>query len=49
VGQGNGSGILLQKDGDIYTVLTAAHVLKGEMVGKLTIMTADDKSHKAIV
>jgi tetratricopeptide (TPR) repeat protein len=48
VGQGNGSGILLQKDGAIYTVLTAAHVLKGETMGNLTIMTADDKSHKVI-
>jgi tetratricopeptide (TPR) repeat protein len=48
VGQGNGSGILLQKDRDVYTVLTAAHVVKGESAGKLTITTADDKQYKAI-
>jgi tetratricopeptide (TPR) repeat protein len=48
VGKENGSGILLQKDGDVYTVLTAAHVVKGESAGQLTIMTADDKSYKAI-
>jgi S1-C subfamily serine protease len=48
VGQGNGSGILLQKNGDIYTVLTAAHVVKGESAGQLTVTTADDKQHKAI-
>jgi tetratricopeptide (TPR) repeat protein len=48
VGQGNGSGILLQKNGDIYTVLTAAHVVKGDSAGQLTVTTADDKQHKAI-
>jgi tetratricopeptide (TPR) repeat protein len=48
VEKGNGSGILLQKDGDVYTVLTAAHVVKGESAGQLTIMTADDKQYKAI-
>jgi tetratricopeptide (TPR) repeat protein len=48
LGEGNGSGILLKKDGDIYTVLTAAHVVKGETAGKLTIVTADDEPHRAI-
>jgi hypothetical protein len=32
VGEENGSGILLQRDGDVYTVLTAAHVVKRENV-----------------
>jgi tetratricopeptide (TPR) repeat protein len=48
VGEGNGSGILLQRDGDVYTVLTAAHVLMGEAAERLAIMTADNKSHKVI-
>jgi tetratricopeptide (TPR) repeat protein len=48
VGAENGSGILLQRDGDVYTVLTAAHVLMGEAAGRLTIMTADNKSHRVI-
>jgi Trypsin-like peptidase domain/TPR repeat len=48
VEKGNGSGILLQKDGDIYTVLTAAHVVKGESAGQLTVTTADDKQYKPI-
>jgi Trypsin-like peptidase domain/TPR repeat len=48
VGEGNGSGILLKKDGDVYTVLTAAHVLTEEAAEKLTIVTADNESHKAI-
>jgi hypothetical protein len=44
-GKGNGSGILLQRDGAVYTVLTAAHVVGGETAGKLTIMNADDKEY----
>jgi tetratricopeptide (TPR) repeat protein len=48
VGAENGSGILLQRDGDVYTVLTAAHVLMGEAAERLAIMTADNKSHKVI-
>jgi tetratricopeptide (TPR) repeat protein len=48
LGKENGSGILLQRDGAVYTVLTAAHVVKEEMTGRLTIMTADDQVHKVI-
>ncbi len=45
---GNGSGILLRQDGDIYMVLTAAHVTKekaGEKITKLTIETPDGQQH----
>jgi S1-C subfamily serine protease len=45
VGEEHGSGILLKKNGDVYTVLTAAHVLTGGTAKKLTIVTADDESH----
>jgi tetratricopeptide (TPR) repeat protein len=48
VDKGNGSGLLLQKDEDIYTVLTAAHVLSEATVEQLTITTADDVPHKVI-
>jgi V8-like Glu-specific endopeptidase len=48
VGQGNGSGILLQKDGDVYTVLTAAHVVKKATDRRLTIVTADDREYQPI-
>jgi tetratricopeptide (TPR) repeat protein/V8-like Glu-specific endopeptidase len=37
----NGSGILLQKQGDVYTLLTAAHVVKNKQ-GNYTITTAED-------
>jgi tetratricopeptide (TPR) repeat protein len=41
-----GSGILFQRQGDIYTVLTAAHVVKeGE---SFTIKTADGKVYQSI-
>jgi serine protease Do len=41
-----GSGILFQRQGDTYTVLTAAHVVKeGE---SFTLKTADGKVHKSI-
>lgn len=41
-----GSGILLEKQGDVYTVLTAGHVLKAET--GFTIKTADGKVHRAM-
>ena len=31
IGNENGSGILLQRQGNVYTVLTAAHVVKNEI------------------
>jgi tetratricopeptide (TPR) repeat protein len=46
VGEENGSGILLQRDGDVYTVLTAAHVVRKATERRLTIMTADDKQYQ---
>jgi tetratricopeptide (TPR) repeat protein/V8-like Glu-specific endopeptidase len=48
VGQSNGSGILLQKNGDIYTVLTAAHVVNGRAESQLTITTNDDQQYRVV-
>jgi Trypsin-like peptidase domain len=41
-----GSGILLEQQGDVYTVLTAGHVLAAET--SFTIKTADGKVHRAV-
>ena len=41
-----GSGILLEQQGDVYTVLTAGHVLNAET--SFTIKTADGKVHRAV-
>jgi Trypsin-like peptidase domain/Tetratricopeptide repeat len=41
-----GSGILLEKQGDVYTVLTAGHVLNAET--SFTIKTADGKVYRAV-
>ncbi len=41
-----GSGILLQHQGNVYTVLTAGHVLRGD---SFTITTADDRQYPAIL
>lgn len=46
---GNGSGILLQKDSNVYTVLTAAHVVKGKANRKLTIETPDGQQYEVLV
>ncbi len=44
-----GSGTLLKREGEIYTVLTAWHVLSGQSPGEeLDIFTYDGKRHKAI-
>jgi tetratricopeptide (TPR) repeat protein len=43
---GVGSGVILQQQGDIYTVLTAAHVVKNKASFKIT--TADDLVYQAI-
>jgi Trypsin-like peptidase domain len=42
-----GSGILLEKQGNVYTVLTAGHVLAAET--SFTIKTTDGKVHRVIV
>jgi tetratricopeptide (TPR) repeat protein/V8-like Glu-specific endopeptidase len=47
-GTGNGSGILLQKNGDVYTVLTAAHVVKSKPENQLKITTNDDRQYAVI-
>jgi tetratricopeptide (TPR) repeat protein len=47
----NGSGILLQQVGDVYTVLTAAHVVRGKMheiITPDTITTPDGQQYKII-
>jgi S1-C subfamily serine protease len=44
---GNGSGILLQKQGDVYTILTAAHVVKNERAS-YTITTPDGRTYQPI-
>jgi Trypsin-like peptidase domain/TPR repeat/Tetratricopeptide repeat len=41
-----GSGVILQQQGDIYTVLTAAHVIKNK--GNFKITTPDDRSYEVI-
>jgi tetratricopeptide (TPR) repeat protein len=41
-----GSGILLQQQGDIYTVLTAAHVVQGSE--SMTLKTSDGKVHQSL-
>jgi tetratricopeptide (TPR) repeat protein len=47
-GNGNGSGILLRKDGDVYTVLTAAHVVKGKPENQLKLTASDDQQYQVI-
>jgi tetratricopeptide (TPR) repeat protein len=42
---GQGSGVIIQKQGNVYTVLTAAHVLK---TNNYQIITADDLQHAII-
>jgi tetratricopeptide (TPR) repeat protein len=44
--QSRGSGILLQHQGNVYTVLTAGHVLKGD---SFTITTPDDRQYSTII
>jgi hypothetical protein len=41
-----GSGAILQHQGDVYTVLTAAHVVKAKASFKIT--TSDDRSYEVI-
>jgi S1-C subfamily serine protease len=45
--EGNGSGILLQKQGDVYTVLTAAHVVRDPRAS-FKITTPDDQEYRPI-
>jgi Flp pilus assembly protein TadD len=41
-----GSGVILQHQGDTYTVLTAAHVVRNKVAYKIT--TSDDRQYSAI-
>ncbi len=43
---GQGSGVLLKHEGDIYTVLTSAHVVKKKVSYKIT--TPDEKQYEII-
>ena len=43
---GQGSGVILQREGDVYTVLTSAHVVKKKVNYKIT--TPDDKQYEVI-
>jgi tetratricopeptide (TPR) repeat protein len=45
---GVGSGIVLQRQGDIYTVLTAAHVIKNKGKVDYKITTPDDRKYDII-
>jgi S1-C subfamily serine protease/lipoprotein NlpI len=47
-GKENGSGVLLQKNGDLYTVLTAAHVVKDQAESRLVITTNDDQQYRLV-
>lgn len=42
-----GSGVILQRQGDVYTVLTAAHVLKDKSAN-YQISTSDGKQHQIV-
>jgi tetratricopeptide (TPR) repeat protein len=42
-----GSGVILQREGDVYTVLTAAHVVKNKTAA-FTIATSDGKTHPIV-
>jgi tetratricopeptide (TPR) repeat protein len=43
---GQGSGVILKQEGDIYTVLTAAHVVKKKVNYQIT--TPDDKQYQVM-
>jgi tetratricopeptide (TPR) repeat protein len=43
---GNGSGIILQQQGDVYTVLTAAHVVR--QAGNYSVKTPDDRTYQIL-
>ncbi len=43
-----GSGVILQRQGDIYTVLTAAHVVKNQGKVEYKIKTSDDRQYEII-
>jgi tetratricopeptide (TPR) repeat protein len=47
MGQMQGSGVILQKQGDLYTVLTTAHVVRSGKSFQLTT-AIDNQSHPAI-
>lgn len=44
---GSGSGVIVARKGQTYTVLTCQHVLDIDKSGKYTIMTADGKIYQA--
>jgi tetratricopeptide (TPR) repeat protein len=44
--KGQGSGVILQQQGDVYTVITAAHVVRKKVDYKIT--TPDDRHYEVI-
>ena len=44
-GENQGSGVIIQQQGNVYTVLTAAHVLKD---GKYTAITPDNRQYQIV-
>jgi tetratricopeptide (TPR) repeat protein len=44
--ESRGSGVILQKQGDVYTVITAAHVLSGG--SSFRLITPDGKVHQSL-
>jgi hypothetical protein len=44
--ESRGSGVVLQKQGDVYTVITAAHVLSGG--SSFRLITPDGKVHQSL-
>jgi tetratricopeptide (TPR) repeat protein len=45
VGENQGSGVIIQQQGNLYTVLTASHVLKS---GQYLVTTPDDLQYKIV-
>ncbi|MFM7614385.1 MAG: trypsin-like peptidase domain-containing protein, partial [Synechococcales cyanobacterium] len=45
-GVSNGSGVIISKNGDTYTVLTNSHVFENHPTGKFEIITSDSRKHQ---
>ncbi|MFM7560334.1 serine protease, partial [Cylindrospermopsis raciborskii] len=45
-GVSNGSGVIISKNGDTYTVLTNSHVFENHPTGKFEIITPDGRNHQ---
>ena len=47
-GATQGSGVLVKKEGNSYTVLTSWHVLQDNLPGEEAIITSDGKEHLGV-